>query len=39
LTIRKIFDGAEVQMPPGYAPFKKAERVTKNEGVQGELGI
>jgi hypothetical protein len=39
LTIEEILNGAEVKMPPSYGTFKKAERVKKIEGKQGEMGI
>ena len=37
LTVEEILNGAKVQMPPAYAPFKQAGRVTKQEGTQGKL--
>ena len=37
LTVEEILNGAKVQMPPAYAPFKQAGRVTRQEGTQGEL--
>ncbi|KKM08431.1 DNA methylase [Clostridiales bacterium PH28_bin88] len=39
LTIEELLTGKTVQMPPAYSAFKKAERVKKQEGTQGELGI
>ena len=39
LTIEELLAGNAVQMPPAYSAFKKAERVKKQEGTQGELGI
>ncbi|MHB0989284.1 MAG: site-specific DNA-methyltransferase [Bellilinea sp.] len=37
LTVEEILNGAKVQMPPAYAPFKQAGRVSRQEGTQGEL--
>lgn len=37
LTIEELLAGAEVKMPPAYGAFKKAEKVKKTEGTQGEL--
>lgn len=34
LTIEEILNGARIQMPPGYTPFKIAEKVKKHEGTQ-----
>lgn len=34
LTIEEILNGARIQMPPGYTPFKIAEKVKKTEGTQ-----
>ena len=39
LTIEQMFDGATVQMPPAYAAFKQAQRVKKDDAVQGELEL
>lgn len=39
LTIEQLFDGATVQMPPAYAAFKQAQRVKKDDAVQGELEL
>lgn len=39
LTIEDLLAGKTVQMPPAYSAFKKAERVKKHQGIQGELGI
>lgn len=38
-TIEDLLAGKTVQMPPAYSAFKKAERVKKQQGIQGELGI
>jgi adenine specific DNA methylase Mod len=34
-----LFKGERVQMPPAHGTFKKAERVKKPGGSQGELDI
>ncbi len=39
LTIEQLLNGAQVEMPPSSGTFKKAERVKKNQGTQGQLGI
>ncbi len=39
LTIEQLLDGAGVQMPPAYAAFKQAQRVKKDDAVQGELEL
>ncbi len=39
LTIEQLFNGATVQMPPAYAAFKQAQRVKKDDAVQGELEL
>ena len=39
LTIEQLLHGAQVQMPPAHGTFKQAQKVTKEEGVQGALGI
>jgi site-specific DNA-methyltransferase (adenine-specific) len=37
LTIDELLNGKSIQMPPAYGTFKKAGRVKKEEGSQGEL--
>lgn len=37
LTIEELLNGKEVNMPPDFGTFKKAEKVKKAEGKQGEL--
>lgn len=39
LTIEELLSGKEIKMPPNYATFKKAEKVKRSEGKQGELGL
>ena len=40
LTIEELLAGKEIEMPPSaYGTFKQAEKVKKDEGKQGELGI
>jgi site-specific DNA-methyltransferase (adenine-specific) len=39
LTIEQLMNGAQVKMPPTHGTFKKAGRIQKAEGTQGELGI
>jgi site-specific DNA-methyltransferase (adenine-specific) len=39
LTVEQLFQGERVQMPPAHGTFKKAERVKKPGGSQGELDI
>jgi site-specific DNA-methyltransferase (adenine-specific) len=40
LTIADLFNGVQVEMPPTVnTTFKKAQRIKKGEGTQGELGI
>lgn len=39
LTIEQLLNGVEVQMPPARGSFKKAQKIQKSEGKQGELGI
>jgi site-specific DNA-methyltransferase (adenine-specific) len=39
LTVEQLFQGERVQMPPAHGTFKKAERVKKSGGSQGELDI
>jgi hypothetical protein len=39
ITIEQLLDGAQVKMPPSPATFKKAEKIKKSEGKQGELGL
>jgi hypothetical protein len=36
-----LLRGARVQMPPAYGTFKQAQKVKKDEGVQGgfDLGV
>ena len=37
LTIEHLLHDAQVQMPPAHGTFKQAQKVTKEEGVQGSL--
>lgn len=37
LSIEDLLDGKSIQMPPAYGAFKKAQKVKKTEGEQGEL--
>jgi site-specific DNA-methyltransferase (adenine-specific) len=40
LTIEALLAGKEIEMPPSaYGTFKQAEKVKKEDGKQGELGI
>ena len=39
LSIEELLEGKAIHMPPAYGAFKKAQRVKKGEGEQGELGI
>ena len=39
LTIEQLLHGDQVQMPPAYGTFKQAQKVTKEEGVQGSLNL
>jgi len=40
LTIDDLLSGKNIEMPPSaYGTFKRAEKVKKQEGKQGELGI
>jgi len=39
LTIDQLLYGAQVQMPPTYGTFKQAQKVKKDEGVQGALDL
>jgi hypothetical protein len=42
LTVEEILAGSRPDLPPtpqGASAFKKAEKVKKGEGKQGELGI
>jgi site-specific DNA-methyltransferase (adenine-specific) len=40
LTIEQLLAGKEIEMPPSaYGTFKQAEKVKKDGGKQGELGI
>jgi len=39
LSIEDLLEGKAIHMPPVYGAFKKAQRVKKGEGEQGELGI
>jgi site-specific DNA-methyltransferase (adenine-specific) len=39
LTIEDLLAGKEIDMPPQHGTFKQAERIKKQEGKQGELGI
>ncbi len=39
LTIEELLAGKKVQMPPAYGAFKKAQRVKRQEGTQGEFGF
>ena len=39
LTIEELLRGAEVKMPPQFGTFKQAQRVSRTEALQGELGL
>ena len=39
LTIEQLLHGDQVQMPPAHGTFKQAQKVTKEEGVQGSLDL
>ena len=41
LTVEQLLHGAQVQMPPAHGTFKQAQKVKKDEGMQGgfELGV
>ena len=39
LSIEQLLHGAQVQMPPAHGTFKQAQKVTKEEGVQGSLNL
>lgn len=39
LTVEQLLRGAQPQMPPAHGTFKQAEKVMKQEGMQGELGL
>jgi site-specific DNA-methyltransferase (adenine-specific) len=39
LTIEQLLNGEQVQMPPAHGTFKKAEKVKRVEGSQGEFEI
>ncbi len=40
LTIEALLAGKEIEMPPSaYGTFKQAEKIKKEDGKQGELGI
>jgi site-specific DNA-methyltransferase (adenine-specific) len=39
LTIADLLGGKTVRMPPDYSAFRKAEKIKKSEGRQGDLGI
>lgn len=37
LTIEELLTGKQIQMPPSYGTFKKAQKVKKEEGIQEEF--
>ena len=37
LTIEQLLHGSQVKMPPAHGTFKQAEKVKKDDGVQGAL--
>ena len=39
LTVEQLLHGAQVKMPPAHGTFKQAQKVTKEEGVQGALDL
>ena len=39
LTIEQLLHGAQVKMPPAHGTFKQAQKVTKEEGLQGALDL
>jgi len=39
LTIDQLLYGAQVQMPPAHGTFKQAQKVRKDEGMQGALDL
>jgi len=39
LTIEQLLHGAQVQMPPAHGTFKQAQKVRKDEGMQGALDL
>jgi len=39
LSIEELLAGKAVHMPPAYEAYKRAQRLKKDEGKQGELGI
>lgn len=36
-TVENLLNGEEVKMPPAYGTFKQAEKIKKDDAVQGEL--
>ena len=39
LTIEELLDKRVIDMPPGYGTFKQAEKIQKNDAVQGKLDL
>lgn len=39
LTVAELLHGAKVEMPPAWGTFKKAQRVRKEHGKQGEMEL
>ena len=39
LTVEQLLHDARVKMPPAHGTFKQAQKVTKEEGVQGALDL
>lgn len=39
LTIEELLDENQIEMPPQHGTFKQAEKVKKEEGVQGRMDI
>lgn len=37
--IEQLLHGHQVKMPPAHGTFKQAQKVKKDEGVQGQFGI
>ena len=38
-TVEQLLHDARIKMPPAHGTFKQAQKVTKEEGVQPELGL
>lgn len=38
-TYKLLLDGAEIKMSSAFGTFKQAEKIKKEEGIQGTLGI